>query len=180
MTNGQMALLALAVIGLPGLLIMQVGVWIRQVQKKKVRSCTAQAMGRVADYRFRGEGRMQPVVEYEAGGRLYRTVRKFRGYVTVRRYNPAKPYQNSGAYVSKRDYLHVPMRAATNLRAMAGELWPLGSSMPVYYDPARPERAFAEKRPERMPAEAVVFIWVGAGIVLLGAVLACLFGAGIF
>ena len=176
MTNGQMALLALAVIGGPGLLIMLAGLWIRQVQKRKLRSCTAQTMARVADYRFRGEGRMQPVVEYEAGGRFYRTVRKFRGYVTVRKYNPAKPYQDSGAYVSKRDYLHVPMRAATNLRTMAGELWPLGSSMPVYYDPARPERAFAEKLPERMPAEAVVFIWVGAGLVLLSIVMACLFG----
>ena len=179
MTNGQLAGMIFAVVGGPGLLLILIGVIIRLVQKKKMQACTMQTMGAVVDYRFRGEGRMQPVVEYEAGGKTYRVLRKFRGYVTVQKHNPAKPYQDSGAYVSKRDFLHVPMRAVTNLRSMAQQLWPMGSSMPVYYDPARPERAYAEKLPDRMPAEAVIFIWVGAGLVLLSAVIAGLLATGI-
>ncbi|MGN0659694.1 MAG: hypothetical protein ACI4LA_08805 [Emergencia sp.] len=51
--------------------------------------------------------------------------------MTTKKVSPGHLCSDSVAFVSDRDYLHVPMSAVTDLRKMAEELWPIGSEMAV-------------------------------------------------
>ena len=157
MTDIQIAVLEIAMVGGTGLLIGIIGIAVWFAQKRKTARCTEKTEGQVIRHRFRGGGRMEPVIGYRADGREYETVRTFRGNV----------YADQGAYVSEKDWLVVPMSAVTNLKKMAEDLWPTGSRMTVWYDPARPEKAFAQKKPDRAPAVSVIFMSVGAFMILL-------------
>ena len=110
---------------------------------------------------------MRPVTEYQVGGRSYKAARHFRGYVVKSRNFGKNIYRGKGAYVSEKDYVHVTLGRITNLRAMAEELWPLGSEMTVYYNPDNPKQAFVERLPVKAAVDGIIFIWTGAGIMLL-------------
>ena len=116
---------------------------------------------------YKRQGRMRPVTEYQVGGRSYKAARHFRGYVVKSRNFGKNIYRGKGAYVSEKDYVHVTLGRITNLRAMAEELWPLGSEMTVYYNPDNPKQAFVERLPVKAAVEGIIFIWTGAGIMLL-------------
>ncbi len=158
-------------LGSIGLALIIAGLAIDIAQKSKVKKCTGSVTGHVIRHSFPGEGRMFPVVEYQAGGKTYTVKRKFRGIVTKKKIAPGKIHEDKGAFVSEEDVLHVPMSAVTNLRAMAEELWPVGSEMLVYYNPAKPKQAYAEKLPEHRPVEVTVFVATGLGIILFTVVI---------
>jgi len=61
----------------------------------------------------------------------------------------------------------VPRSAITNFRKMAEELWPIGSEMVVYYNPAAPKCAYAEKLPSAMAFVSIMFIGMGIFTILL-------------
>lgn len=166
-TDIQIAVLEIAMVGGTGLIIGIIGIAVWFAQKRKTARCTEKTEGQVIRHRFRGGGRMEPVIGYRADGREYETVRTFRGVLTKTKVTPRNVYADQGAYVSEKDWLVVPMSAVTNLKKMAEDLWPTGSQMTVWYDPARPEKAFAQKKPDRAPAVSIIFMSVGAFMVLL-------------
>lgn len=167
MTDIQIAVLEIATVGGTGFLIAIIGIIVWVVQKRKAGRCTEKTMGQVVRHMFRGGGRMAPVVEYRADGKVYETVRTFRGIITKTKVTPRNVYSDQGAYVSKNDWLVIPMSAATNLKKMAEDLWPSGSRMAVWYDPDKPDKAFAQKKPDRAPAVSVIFIAAGVFMMLL-------------
>lgn len=172
MTNEQIALLEFCLVGGTGLLLLLLGVILNVLQKRKIRRCSRRTTGHVAEYHFHGEGRVCPAVEFCAAGQTFRILRRFRGYVTTKKVSPGHLCSDSGAFVSDRDYLHVPMSAVTDLRKMAEELWPIGSEMAVYYDPEDPKRAFAEKLPEKTSSSAgIALIWAGIGVMILAVIM---------
>lgn len=160
------------IIGGLGIILLVIGVAIGAVQKSKIRHCTEVISGRVIRHRYRGGGRMNPVVEYEVEGQIYTVVRTFRGIITKTRISPGNLYEDGGAYVTEKDYLYIPMSAVTNIRQMAQDLWPIGSSIAVYYNPSHPGQAFAEKKPVRLPAETSIFTATGIGLLILSAIIA--------
>lgn len=174
--ESRTALLALLLMGGIGLLLIMTGGILVFLQKRKTKACTSETMGYVVDHRFPGSGRMYPLVEYQAAGHLYRAARRFRGYITISRTTQKHMEFGRRAYVSEKDYLHVVLGRVANVRAMAEDLWPIGSSMTVYYDPDRPSRAYVEKMPEKAPAISVVFLWAGIGVILCGTLLFVLIG----
>ncbi|MCC8161634.1 MAG: DUF3592 domain-containing protein [Lachnospiraceae bacterium] len=174
MEKEMASLLCLLTVGGTGVFLIILGIVFSLLQKRKVRSCTASVSGRVISYRFPGEGRMAPIVEYQVAGTSYTVCRKFRGYVTVRKTMPGNLYADDGAWVSEKDVLHVPMCAVTNLEGMARRLWPPGSEMRIYYNPNRPQQACAEKLPARRPVLTTVYVWAGIGVIALAVLVAFL------
>lgn len=170
------ALLAFLLMGGVGFLLILTGGILVFLQKRKTKACTSVTMGYVVDHRFPGDGRMYPIVEYQAAGHVYRAARRFRGYITTSRTTQKHKELGRQAYVSEKDYVHVVLGRVANVRAMAEDLWPLGSPVTVYYDPDRPSRAYVEKMPEKAPATSVVFLWVGIGVILCGILLSVLIG----
>ncbi|MFR5584702.1 MAG: hypothetical protein ACLTLQ_13640 [[Clostridium] scindens] len=56
--------------------------------KNKIRHCTKMTAGRVIRHRYHGDGRVNPMIEYEVEGQMYTVARKFRGIITKTRISP--------------------------------------------------------------------------------------------
>lgn len=167
MTNEQIALLQLLTVGGIGAMLLLAGVFICIFRRRKNRLCTGTTMGYIAKHQYYGEGRIAPVVGYFVDGKEYFVTRKFNGIITTKKVSVSHLYEEDGAYVSHRDYLHVPMSAVTNVRKMAQRLWPVGSEMQVFYNPGKPKQAYAERIPKGMSFAAVSFLCGGTGVMLL-------------
>lgn len=164
--------LAILIIGGLGVLLLVIGIGIAAAQKSKTRHCTKMTAGRVIRHRYRGDGRVNPMIEYEVEGQMYTVDRKFRGIITKTRISQGKFYEDGGAYVTEKDDLYIPRSAVTNIRQMAQDLWPIGSSVTVYYNPLRPKEAYAEKIPAQPPAETRIFAGAGIGLMILSVIIA--------
>lgn len=161
MSDGQIILLEISLVGGVGFLLAIAGIFIRIFEKKKSRKCSESVVGQVIDYKYNGDGGVFPVVSYEVDGNTYTVIRRFRGVITKTIITPTHFHQDSGAYVNRNDYLVVPRSAITSFRKMAEELWPIGSDMVVYYNPDSPKCAYAEKLPSAMSFVSIMFIGFG-------------------
>ncbi len=167
MKNEQIALMELLTVGGLGFLLLAAGLIGYILRRRKGRHCTGSTVGNVVKHKYAGEGRMNPIIRYCVDGREYSVKRNFNGIVTTKKVSPSHLYVEKGAYVSDRDYLHVPMSAVTNCREMANALWPIGSEMKVFYNPENPKQAYAERIPKGMSLASVVFIGSGIFVMLL-------------
>ena len=79
-------------------------------------------------------------------------------------------------FIDSKDIVHIHRGAYLNMRAEAERLYALGTTLPVWYNPEKPKQAYVERIPTKAPIEAVVFLWVGLGLILLGALLGFLIG----
>lgn len=71
MTDLQIALLALGVVGFIGIALIVAGVLAKVLIARKNSSCTASTTGVVVRHGFNGEGRLYPVVMYAVDGVSY-------------------------------------------------------------------------------------------------------------
>lgn len=168
----NMGMLVLLILAVPGLIIMLAGLLLFVLEKRKKSRCTAMTMGTVVRYSF-VNGTPSPVAAYTVGGVSYEKKRKFRGVVQVRKNLSPRDWtwKNQSCYISENDVIHIRGGAVLNLRAMAESLYPMGSSIPVWYDPEKPRRAYVEKIPVKGPIVGWVFVWTGLGYVALGTIL---------
>lgn len=167
MSNEMIALLELVSVSGMGVLMMLASLLMGVFQKRKARNCSETVQGQVIRHKFPGKGRMIPVIRYRVNGADYLVKRKFAGIITEQKVTANHLYSDCGAYVSDRDYLHVPTSAVTNLWDMAERLWPIGSSMTVYYNPQKPKQAYAERLPKKWSIERVAFLLAGGFLVLV-------------
>ena len=63
--------LAILIIGGLGALLLVIGIGIAAAQKNKIRHCTKMTAGRVIRHRYHGDGRVNPMIEYEVEGQMY-------------------------------------------------------------------------------------------------------------
>lgn len=166
------ALQELCIVGGLGLLFCALGVLFILLQNSKKKKCKQCIEGTVVKYSFPGDGRVAPVVEYSVDGKQYRAKRKFRGYITVQ--NPSKQYDMNEAHVTDKDYLYLPQKPIFPLKKIAENLWPVGSSMPVYYKKSNPKCAYVEKIPQGVPSVSWIFIFSGLGLMILSVLVAWL------
>lgn len=71
MTQQPIALLELALVGGLGAILFITGILIKTLTDRKNSRCTSKTVGKVIRHSFMGDGRIAPVVEYEAGGTKY-------------------------------------------------------------------------------------------------------------
>ena len=166
------------VIGVPGIIILLVGVMISISGRKKQKHCTAEAMGTVYGYRFaggNGANSVAPRAEFEADGRKYKAYRHYKGVVSKRkRYLNADSVlgQQDEFWISDNDWFCIRKKGiATNYRKLGEKAWPIGSGVKVIYDPAKPKHAYVEKVVINNIA-SIVLICCGAVMIAAGAVAA--------
>ncbi len=166
MTQQQIALLELALVGGLGAILFIAGILIRVFTDRKNSRCTSKTIGRVIRHSFMGDGRMTPVVEYEAGGARYTCRKRFNGIIKVHSTRLDEP----DAWEDEKGYLHVRTGILSNMRQLAQTLWPVGSEMEVYYDPDDSGTSYVGA-PVDNAVLSRVFLIAGAGIVALGILL---------
>lgn len=170
MTEFQIALLELLLVGGIGLSIAIAGVFIKIIETKKNAECTMMTTGVVVKHRFAGDGRFYPVVEFQVNGETYTTKKKFNGIISVRQ--KGLPIStNNDAWEDDKGYLHVKTGAIANMRLLAEQLWPLNSQVNVFYSPRNPKKNYVE-RPTSNRVLTLVFTLCGTGLIVV-AVLIC-------
>jgi len=172
MTEQQTALLVLATIGGAGILLILIGLLIRISAKSKAKKCTAKSTGKVADYYVKYTGGndfnssyVGPVVEFRnEAGNAYKAEKKFSG---VRISSSSRKTPNT-MWEDSKGVLHIVTgRKGLSERAMAEDLWPLGTEMTVYYDPEDPMHNYVEK-PTTNRTMFLILTLSGAAIAILG------------
>ena len=157
-------LLVFLTVGSIGLLLLLAGIFICILESRKKQNCTGETVGTVVRYSFANDF-PAPIVEYMVEGKMY-----------TKKGLPPSGSRKNGVFVDSKDIVHIHRGAYLNMRAEAERLYPLGTTLPVWYNPEKPKQAYVEKIPTKAPIEAVVFLWVGLGLILLGALLGFLIG----
>lgn len=165
-SSWQTALLAASALGVPGATLMVVGIVVVALSRRRLAACTAVATGVVTDYRFMSgdnEG-IAPVLTYQVNGRRYEVVRRFRRVSSVKVVAPWLPSGEVKLWVTPDDVLHVKYKGSGIMHydRPARQLWPLGSTMPVYYNPDKPWQAYAQVKRSGSKGTAMILIILGA------------------
>ncbi|MEG6572795.1 DUF3592 domain-containing protein [[Clostridium] cellulosi] len=163
MTGTQDAWLELFVVSGLGIAMFIIGILIRVFAQKKNKSCTEKTTGKVVKYRFPGEGRMYPVLEFFVNGKCYRAKKRFTGIKTFSATVPMK----GDAWEDEKGWLHVKTGPIINVRKMAESLWPIGSEMNVYYNPKNPKKNYVD-RPTDDKLTFILFVIFGLVLTVCG------------
>ena len=166
MAQQQIALLELALVGGWGAILFIAGILIKVLTERKNSRCTSKTVGKVIRHSFMGDGRIAPVVEYEAGGEKYTCKKRFTGIKKVHSTRLDEP----DAWEDEKGCLHVRTGIIANMRQLAQTLWPVGTEMEVHYDPNDPGNSYVGV-PVNNAVLCRVFLIARAGIAALGVVL---------
>lgn len=167
MSQQEIALLALAIIGGTGLCLIIAAMVIRISTSIKNNSCTDSTYGEVIRHSFPGDGRMAPVIRFQVNGSDYICKKSFNGYKkTVRLPSLEQP----GAYEDENGYLCLHRGMMANLKQLALDIWPLGMQMEVHYNPNNPRINYVG-RPTTNAFLIKTFSISGIGLIVLGAIM---------
>ena len=166
MTQQQIAVLELALVTGLGAILFIAGILIKMFADRKNRRCTSETVGKVIRHSFMGDGRIAPVVEYEADGGKYTCRKGFNGVIKVH----STRFDEPDAWEDEKGYLHVQTDIIANMRQLTQTLWPVGTEMEVHYDPNDPGNSYVGV-PVNNAVLCRVFLIAGAGIAALGGLL---------
>ena len=175
MSNETAFLFMIMTIGGTGLFIMITGFLILIFEKHKKKNCTATAEGVVVKYSF-SNNTPAPIVEYEVEGIKYRKKRYFRGVVRKTKQLSFKDFdqKNNSIYIDEKDVIHINSGVIMNLRKEAERMYPIGSTLTVFYSPKKPKQAYVEKIPSKSSILGIIYIWVGLGNIALSIIISML------
>ncbi|MEO9247335.1 DUF3592 domain-containing protein [Citricoccus nitrophenolicus] len=155
-----------------GLVPLVLGLLLWQRRTVALRRITARTTGTVSGYDFRGDGRAHPQVDFVVGSQVFQAELKYRGVMRV-----------SGSFIPGSavtgDPLAKTLRLRQNSRVSRSpipEIFPLGSSLEVHYNPEDPRKNFAVR--DRGALAGPLLTWGGVGLLVLGVGLGLLIGLG--
>lgn len=168
MTQQQIAVLELFIMGGLGLAFIIAGLITHMATKSRNNRCKYASVGKVVDYYYKGEMRVGPIVEFKTReGATYRTKKTFEGYKSVVR----MPVGQSDIWEGEDGYLHTRRGMTGRWRECAEKLWPIGSDQAVYYDPVEPQKRNYVERPLTNKFVTKAFVLTGIGITVLSVVM---------
>ncbi len=156
-----------------GLLIAIISLPLFMRKEKLVKSCTVITEGTVIKYRYGGGDNahsVAPVVEYEVDGKKYKAYRHYRGVSKKKSRVDTTLNTFSGGtefYVSEKDVFCIVSRGSIINYNIFKEKYPLGSSLPVLYNPKKPKQGFVEKVVTISDIAGIVLLCVGLGLMVL-------------
>ncbi len=172
-------------VGGVGLLIALISIpfFAKAINAKK--NCVAHATGTVIKYKYGGgsNGRsVAPVVEFEVEGEKYRAYRHYRGVISksVHNLNPNEMLgQTDNIMITDKDKFCANISGIYHNYERLGKVkWPLGSNLPVVYNPKKPKQAFVEKVVVLSDIVGIVLVSVGVGFMLLATLMFFLLDGG--
>lgn len=175
MSNISVSLMIFLAISGTGLFFIIAGFLILIFEKSKKNNCTAMTEGVVVQHSF-SNNTPAPIVEYNVAGINYRKKRYFRGVITTTRQLSMKDLnpQNNSIYIDEKDVVHIHRGVIMNLRKEAERMYPIGSTLTVFYNPKKPRQAYVEKIPCKSSALGIIYLWVGLGCTVLGIIISLL------
>ncbi len=164
MTNQQIALFELILVGTIGLLLIVASIVIKLICKLNNSKCTEHTLGKVVSYHHNGEI-ITPIVEYTVNNTTYQTVKKYNGIITNNISGlPIKT--DNYLYEDENNYLHINKGPISNVRYLAQQYLPIGSKHDIYYDPTNPKRNYVDKATNQVVIRTI-FFYIGIFIILL-------------
>lgn len=166
MSNSIAAILSIGILGGLGLVFLVISILIRMNDQSRVTKCTEMVEGKIVKHSFPGDSRVKPVVEYVVNDRKYRTIKKYAGFKKVRYPLPVQ----SDIWENEKGYLCVKIAPAVNVRKMANEMWPIGSTAKVFYAAGNPKINYVD-RPIYNSFLVNMFMLAGIFLICLGCVM---------
>lgn len=140
------------------------------------KKCSARTTGTVQRYRIGGGNRkaISPVVAYLVDGKPYTAYRHYKGVVTSHKSGASGA--GNRLFVSEWDVLHIHTAGMfCNCGELAAALWPIGSTMPVVYNPRNPKQGFVEKPVSLGGTVGVTLLCTGVGLAVFAGAMFLLF-----
>lgn len=114
------------------------------------------------------------MVAYLVDGKPYTAYRHYKGVVTSRKSGASGA--GNRLFVSERDVLHIHTAGMfCNCGELAAALWPIGSTMPVVYNPRNPKQGFVEKPVSLGGTVGVTLLCTGVGLAVFAGAMFLLF-----
>ena len=117
------------------------------------------------------------MVEFQAAGETYTAYRHYKSIAASKKVVPISDGTAGETRIAVRnDVFHIQQTGTVHsLEAAARELWRLGSTLPVVYDPKNPKHAYVEHVVSTTGVAGVVLLCVGVGLLVLAALGVVLF-----
>ena len=148
---------------LVAIIICLIALVIKRNAFKKRKKCSSQTSGIVVGHSMANRnGIHPPVVEYEVDGNKYK--KTYSVGLVVRQYGPLTKGQASSI---NEDKISINMNQYFQSDIMRFQ-FPIGSSIPVYYNPERPEQAFVGIIPKSVVPK--VFLIIGISFLAIGVI----------
>lgn len=164
------------IVGAVGLLIILMSIPFFAHRKNLKKNCTAEAMGTVVKYRYSGgSGRVSvaPKVEFDVDGKTYKAYRHYKGVSSVQKktIDPKKFLgQQDYFYIGNNDIFYINTAGVMHDYKKLGEqVWPIGTKLPVKYNPNKPKQAFVEKVVTTSGIVGICLCGVGALLIAIAA-----------
>lgn len=153
-------------------------------KSKYKEKCTSKTIGTVIRYSYvQYSGINLPVVKYEVNGITYKVVGpKFKAGIITSSSSPFhKPETEYRTNIDKKDNLPEVLRLSTKNNSLVhytknplSELYPIGSSANVYYNPKNPKMAYVERWIQ--PSKILYILILIVGLILLAIGVYIIFG----
>ncbi len=158
-----------------GLLFMLISIPFFLREKALKKKCISQTVGRVFKYKRCGGDNnhyYSPMAEFEVDGRIYKAYRHFKSFSKVKVANSFSDKNYAELVVTPKDRLHMHIRTGQGgvVHSLVAEKWPMGSEVPVIYNPAKPKQAFVEKVVTVSNVAGIVLLSCGGGLLLLAGI----------
>ena len=163
MSDKTVAMLMLGILAGMGCISILAGVLISLVSKKKNLKCTEKVKGKIIDFKFPGDSRVIPIVQFSVNNSVYVTKKRFNGYKKIRNSLSKK----SDMWEDERGYLHLSTGVITNINKLANTMWPVGSLIEVFYCPDNPQINYVEQPTDNHFLKNF-FLLTGVGLIVLG------------
>ena len=155
------------------LIIISIPFFIREKALKK--KCSAQTIGHVIKYKRCGGDNNRyytPVAEFEAEGKTYKAYRHFKSFSKVKVTNSLSDQNFAELVVTSKERLHMQIREGQGgvIHSLVAEKWPIGSEVPIFYNPAKPKQSFVEKVVTVSNVVGIVLLSCGGGLMLLAGI----------
>lgn len=122
--------------------------------------CTEMTEGKIVKHRYLGGGEIRPIIEYVVGGKVYRTTKKYSGLNEYRRLG----IKESKMWEDEKGYLCITGGPIVNIRRLTKEMWPIGSTVNVFYSPGNPKINYVDRPVYK---RSMIIIFMILGIILL-------------
>lgn len=161
MSNIEIAWLELFSVGGVGLLLIIFAILARVKANRDKKLCINQTKGIVMRYGYTENG-VYPILEYYVDGVRYKTKKKFNSIRTIQATGISQP----DIYEDEKGNLHIKVGMCVGWDKLASMLWPINSTMTVYYNPKKPKHCYVD-RPISNSFVVTMFIIMGIGIIIL-------------
>ncbi len=156
-------------IALVGVLLVILSILFFLKEKRLKNNCISMAKGNVIKYKYLGSNNarsISPVVEYTVDGKKYNAYRHYKKIVSKNKY-VLNNDESDNFYILNDTFYINTMGVYHNYRLLAEEKWPLGTELPVFYNPKNTKQGFVEKVVTINKTVGIVLLCAGVGLIIL-------------